>query len=73
MALLMEENAFPKRIIMGISVLLLISGIALYVAWGIGFNGWNFFEPKFIGLYSLVIVMVLFGVFGILFARTKKD
>jgi hypothetical protein len=69
----MEENAFPKRIIMGISVLLLISGIALYVAWGIGFNGWNFFEPKFIGLYSLVIVMVLFGVFGILFARTKKD
>jgi len=31
----MEENAFPKMIEMGISVLLLISGIALYVAWGI--------------------------------------
>jgi hypothetical protein len=69
----MEENAFPKRIQMGMSVLLLISGIALYVAWGIGFNGWNFFDAKYIGLYSLVSVMVLFGVFGILLTRFKKD
>jgi hypothetical protein len=69
----MEESAFPKRIEMGISVLLLISGIALYVAWGIGFNGWNFFDAKYIGLYALVIVMVLFGLFGILLTRLKKD
>ncbi|MGD0818979.1 MAG: hypothetical protein ABR986_11395 [Methanomassiliicoccales archaeon] len=69
----MEENAFPKRIEMGISVLLLISGIALYVAWGIGFNGWNFIDAKYIGLYSLVIVMVLFGIFGILLTRLRKD
>lgn len=69
----MEENAFPKKIQMGMSALLLISGIALYVAWGIGFNGWNFIDSKFIGLYSLVIVMVLFGIFGILLTRMKKD
>jgi hypothetical protein len=69
----MEENAFPKRLMMGISVLLLIGGIALYVAWGIGFNGWNFFDAKYIGLYSLVIVMVLFGIFGILLTRLRKD
>ncbi len=73
MALLMEENAFPKKIQMGISALLLIGGIALYIAWGIGFNGWNFFDQKFIGLYALVIVMVLFGVFGILLTRLRKD
>jgi hypothetical protein len=69
----MEENAFPKKVEMGISVLLLISGIALYVAWGIGFNGWNFFDVNYIGLYSLVIVMVLFGIFGILLTRVRKD
>lgn len=69
----MEENAFPKKIQMGISALLLIGGIALYIAWGIGFNGWNFFDAKFIGLYALVIVMVLFGVFGILLTRLRKD
>jgi hypothetical protein len=69
----MEESAFPKRIEMGMSILLLISGIALYVAWGIGFNGWNFFDPKYIGLYALVSVMVLFGIFGILLTRLRKD
>jgi hypothetical protein len=69
----MEENAFPKMIEMGISVLLLISGIALYVAWGIWYNGWNFFDPNFIALYALVIVLVLFGIFGILLTRLKKD
>jgi hypothetical protein len=69
----MEENAFPKKIEMGISVLLLISGIVLYVVWGIGFNSWNFIDVNYIGLYSLVIVMVLFGIFGILLTRLKKD
>ena len=69
----MEENAFPKKIQMGMSVLLLISGIALYLAWGIGFGGWNFIDVKYIGLYSLVIVMVLFGIFGILLTRLRKD
>ena len=52
----MEENTFPKKVELGISVLLLISGIALYVAWGIWYNAWNFFDPLYIGLYSLVIV-----------------
>jgi hypothetical protein len=69
----MAENTFPNRIMMGISILLLIGGIALYVAWGIGFNSWNFIDAKFIGLYSLVIVMVLFGIFGILLTRLRKD
>ncbi len=69
----MEENAFPKKIEMGISVLLLISGIALYIIWSITFNTWNLFDPVNMGLYSAVIVMVLFGVFGILVTRLRKD
>jgi hypothetical protein len=69
----MEENAFPKKVEMGISVLLLISGIALYFAWAIWYNAWNLFDPLYIGLYSLVIVMVLFGIFGILLTRVRKD
>ena len=69
----MEENAFPKKVEMGISVLLLISGIALYLAWGIWYNAWNMFDVNYIGLYSLVIVMVLFGIFGILLTRARKD
>jgi len=39
---------------------------------GIAYNSWNFFDPLYIGLYSLVIVMVLFGLFGILLVRRKK-
>jgi hypothetical protein len=69
----MEENAFPKKVQLGLSVLLLISGIALYLGWAIWYNAWNLFDSKYIGLYSLVIVMVLFGIFGILLTRAKKD
>jgi hypothetical protein len=69
----MEENTFPKKLELGVSALLLIGGIALYVVWGIAYNSWNFFDPLYIGLYSLVIVMVLFGLFGILLIRRRKD
>ena len=69
----MEENTFPKKLELGVSALLLIGGIALYVVWGIAYNSWNFFDPLYIGLYSLVIVMVLFGILGILLIRRRTD
>ena len=68
----MEENTFPKKVEMGIAVLLLISGIALYLGWAIWYGAWNLFDVNYIGLYSLVIVMVLFGILGILLLRERK-
>jgi hypothetical protein len=67
----MEENTFPKKVQLGMSVLLLISGVALYLAWALWYNAWNIFDPLYIGLYSLVSVMVLFGILGVLLTRAQ--
>jgi len=67
----MAESTFPKKAIMALSALLIIGGVALYVGWGIAYGSWNMFEQKFIPIYTLVVPMVLFGVFGILLVRLK--
>ncbi|WP_019178730.1 hypothetical protein [Methanomassiliicoccus luminyensis] len=67
----MAESNFPKRAIQVLSVLLIIGGIALYIGWGIAHGSWNFLEPKYIPIYGLTVVMVLFGALGLLLARLK--
>lgn len=54
-----------------LSILLIIGGIALYIGWGIAYGSWNFFEPKYIPIYGLTAVMVLFGVLGLALTRLK--
>lgn len=54
-----------------LSVLLIIGGIALYIGWGVAYGSWNFFESKYIPIYGLTVVMVLFGVLGLVLTRLK--
>lgn len=54
-----------------LSILFIIGGIALYIGWGIAYGSWNFFEPKYIPIYGLTAVMVLFGVLGLALTRLK--
>lgn len=54
-----------------LSILLIIGGIALYLGWGLAYGSWNPLEPQYIGVYSLMIVMILFGALGLLLARVK--
>ena len=51
-----------------ISLLLLISGVSFYLYWGTTYGVW-----VDIGVYSLTIVLVLFGVFGLLLSLLKKN
>ena len=51
-----------------ISLLLLISGVSFYLYWGATYGVW-----ADIGVYSLTIVLVLFGVFGLLLSLLKKN
>lgn len=41
-------------------------GVALYLIWGIAYGSWNIFVAQNIGIYALVIVMVVFGITGML-------
>jgi hypothetical protein len=56
-----------------LSILLIIGGIALYIGWGIAYGSWNFFESKYIPIYGLTVVMVLFGVLGLALTRLKDS
>lgn len=68
---LMAESKFSKRGIQALSILLIIGAIALYVGWGIAYGSWNMFAPKYIPIYSLTVIMAVFGVFGLLLTRLK--
>lgn len=41
-------------------------GIALYVGWGIVYGSWNVLVAENMGIYAVVILMVVFGVTGML-------
>ncbi len=45
-------------------------GLAFYLAWGIMYNSWNLLESRNIGVYSMVVIMVGFGLVGmVLYGR----
>lgn len=68
----MAEVAFPEKAMKVISILLLIGGVVMYVGWGIAYGSWNLFEPRNIGVYAIVVVMLLFGGLGLLLLKNKE-
>jgi len=55
-----------RKIAFGFYTFLLILGIIMYLGWSIYFGSWNLFEPQNIGVYSIVIILVGFGLVGML-------
>ncbi len=45
---------------------LLILGIFFYLAWGIVFGSWDVTRPENVGVYALTVILVGFGIIGIL-------
>lgn len=60
-----------KTVIFYAYAVLLALGIALYVGWGILYNSWNILAAENMGIYALVVVMVVFGVVGMLLYAGK--
>jgi len=50
-----------------VSILALIAGILFYIYWGTRYGVWYD-----IGIYSVVIVLVMFGIIGILLTLMEK-
>lgn len=68
----MEENSFPKKFTLALSVLLIIGALVFYWAWGVLYNSWNIFDGSNMGVYSIVVIMLGFGVLGLLLTRAKN-
>lgn len=62
----MERSDFIKNLKMFISIALIFLGIAMFYVWGLVYGSWNIFAKEYIGVYSIVIVLIVSGVVGLL-------
>jgi hypothetical protein len=61
-----EESAFPQKVAVVFYTFLLILGIFFYIGWGIIYNTWDITRPENVGVYALTVVLVGFGIVGLL-------
>ncbi len=67
----MAESAFPRRVKTALSLLLIIGAFAMYWGWGLIYGSWNIFDASNMGVYAIVVVLLAFGVFGLLLVRAQ--
>ena len=68
----MAEPAYPKRAVKTFSLLLIVAAALLYWIWGISYDSWNIFAAENMGIYSLFVVLLGFGLFGYLLTKFKQ-
>jgi uncharacterized membrane protein YphA (DoxX/SURF4 family) len=67
-----EGAEFQRKVALGFFTALLVAGVALYWGWGIMYDTWNPFNREDIGIYTLYVPMIAFGLIGILLYRKKS-
>jgi len=60
------EVAFPRRVAFAFYALSFLGGIAFYLTWGFTYGAWNLFAPDWIGAYAVTVILVGFGLVGML-------
>ena len=67
-----DGSEWQRKVILAFYALLLIAGIAVYWYWGLTYNIWNPFTREDIGIYTIVVPLIAFGLIGLLLYRKKK-
>jgi hypothetical protein len=65
----MAEQAYPKRTIKVFSALLIVAAVVFYWVWGSAYDSWNIFAAENMGVYSIFVVLLGFGILGLLVAK----
>jgi len=60
------EVGFPRRVAFFFYLALFMAGIIFYLIWGIYYGAWNLFAADWIGAYAVTVVLLGFGVVGML-------
>ncbi len=68
----MENSEFIKNLKMFLSIALIFMGFVMFYVWGLVYGSWNIFAKEYIGVYSIVIVLVLSGIVGLLLTVRKS-
>lgn len=61
-----EARAFPKKVAFAFYAFLIVLGLLMYVGWGMYFGSWDLLAPQNIGVYSIVVILIGFGITGVL-------
>ncbi|MCK5291863.1 MAG: hypothetical protein KAR39_07595 [Thermoplasmata archaeon] len=61
-----EARAFPRKVALAFYAFLMVLGILMYLGWGVFFGSWDLLAPQNIGVYSIVVILIGFGVVGVL-------
>ena len=65
----MAEVAFPRAVAFWFYALAFLAGILFYLIWGFTYGSWNLLRPEWVGAYAVTIVLVGFGIVGMLLYR----
>ncbi len=65
----MAEVAFPRAIAFWFYAVSFLGGIIFYLIWGFTYGSWNLFRPEWVGAYAVTVVLVGFGIVGMLLYR----
>ena len=66
-----EGSEFQRKIVKGFFALLLIAGVAIYWIWGVAYDTWYPFTKGNIGIYTIYVPLIVFGILGLLLYRKK--
>lgn len=61
-----EEVGFPRRAAFAFYAVLFLAGITFYIIWGFTYGAWNLFAADWIGAYAVTVILVGFGIIGML-------
>jgi len=68
-----ENEQIPKKFLLILYSILLTLGILIYVSWGIMYGSWNILDRSNLGIYALTILLVGFGLVGIVLYSMRDD
>jgi len=68
-----EGSEWQRKVIMAFWALLLIAGIAIFWIWGVLYDTWYPFTRGNIGIYTIYVPLIAFGVIGLLLYRKKPS
>lgn len=66
-----EGSEINRRLALAFSTVLLIGGIALYWVWGLLYDTWYPFTRGNIGIFTIYVPLIAFGIIGILLFRKR--
>ena len=65
----MAEVAFPRVVAFYFYFLAFLAGVIFYVVWGLSYGSWNLLRPEWVGAYAVTVILVGFGLVGMLLYR----